>query len=126
MHTSIKKSSLISLLALGSLLAGKAFAEERMDKMWGDMKTVSIADNWATDPRAAILRDGNYGMFIHWGLYSSLEGKWDGTTFYGIGEWIKRQMRIPDADYKALAAKFNPVDFDAKAIVDLAKRSGMR
>ncbi|WP_298288886.1 alpha-L-fucosidase [Novosphingobium sp.] len=111
---------------MGSLLAGKAFAEERMDKMWGDMKTVSAQNDWETSPRAAILRDGNYGMFIHWGLYSSLEGKWDGTTFYGIGEWIKRQMKIPDAEYMALAKSFNPVDFDAKAVVSLAKRAGMR
>ena len=54
-------------------------------------------------------------MFIHWGLFSHLGGQWQDQTFYGIGEWIKRQMKISDADYMALAKEFNPTDFDARA-----------
>lgn len=94
-----------------------------MDKMWGEAGTQSDA---AESDRSALFRDGNYGMFIHWGLYSSLGGKWNDQTFYGIGEWIKRQMKIPDAEYMALAREFNPVDFDARAIARLAKEAGMK
>lgn len=72
------------------------------------------------------MRDGKYGMFIHWGLYSHLGGKWRGQDFYGIGEWIKRQMEISNEDYMAIADEFNPVDFDAKAIVATAKAAGMK
>lgn len=80
----------------------------------------------ASADKAALFRDGNYGMFIHWGLYSHLGGKWKGKTFYGIGEWIKRQMRIPDDEYKAVAKEFNPTEFDAREIVRIAKEAGMR
>jgi alpha-L-fucosidase len=76
--------------------------------------------------RAALFRDGNYGMFIHWGLYSHLGGQWQGETFYGIGEWIKRQIKISDEDYIAIAKDFNPVEFDADAIVQTAKAAGMK
>ena len=65
-------------------------------------------------------------MFIHWGLFSHLGGQWQDQTFYGIGEWIKRQMKISEADYMALAKDFNSVDFDARGITRLAKESGMK
>ena len=94
-----------------------------MDKMWGDS---SVASGIEGSERAALFRDGNYGMFIHWGLYSHLGGKWQGETFYGIGEWIKSQMKISDADYMAIAKDFNPVEFDAEAIVQTAQAAGMK
>ncbi len=98
-------------------------ADESMDKMWGDTSTKDGVEN---SPRAALMRDGKYGMFIHWGLFSGLEGKWQGKTLYGISEWIKRQMNISDADYMALAKDFNPKGFDAKEIVRTAKEAGMK
>ena len=77
---------------------------------------------------AALFDDGNYGMFIHWGLYSSLAGKWDGKTYYGIGEWIMnpRVAGIPVEEYQKTAAQFNPAEFDAPAIARLAKSAGMK
>lgn len=98
-------------------------AEPSMDKMWGDEKVRSGVES---SERAALFRDGNYGMFIHWGLYSHLGGRWKGETFYGIGEWIKRKMEIPNDEYIAEAGNFNPVDFDAKEIVRVAKEAGMK
>ncbi|CAA6677956.1 Alpha-L-fucosidase (EC [Lentimonas sp. CC19] len=94
-----------------------------MDKMWGDR---NVRVDVESSERAALFRDGNYGMFIHWGLYSQLGGEWKGETFYGIGEWIKRQMGIPTEEYMAIANDFNPVDFDANAIVATAKAAGMK
>ncbi len=76
--------------------------------------------------RTALFRDGNYGMFIHFGLYSHLGGRWQGRTFYGIGEWILRQMKIPLADYMAVAKEFNPSEFDARAVALLARQAGMK
>ena len=48
-------------------------AELSMDQMWG--ATTVKADLSSTD-RVALFRDGNYGMFIHWGIYSHLGGQW--------------------------------------------------
>ncbi len=112
-------------IVLGGILlrpASGAGAEESMDKMWGE-STVKRLD---TSDRIALFRDGNYGMFMHWGLYSHLGGKWKGETFYGIGEWIKRQMKISEADYMAVANEFHPSEFDAKAIVQTAQDAGMK
>jgi alpha-L-fucosidase len=98
-------------------------ADDSMNQMWGEAKVrVGIEK---TD-RAALFRDGNYGMFIHWGLYSHLGGQWHDQTFYGIGEWIKRQMKIPDDQYMAVAKEFNPTEFNARQFARLAKDAGMK
>jgi alpha-L-fucosidase len=117
------KHTIHGLLAVVSMMFVTARAEESMDQMWGDSKVKAGIEK--TD-RAALFRDGNYGMFIHWGLFSHLGGQWKDQTFYGIGEWIKRQMKIPDAEYMALAKEFNPTEFDARGIAKLAKAAGMK
>ena len=70
--------------------------------------------------------EARFGMFIHWGLYAVPAGVWKGKEIPGIGEWIMRRAQIPVAEYEKLAAKFNPVQFDAKEWVRLAKQAGMR
>jgi len=71
-------------------------------------------------------KDAKYGMFIHWGLYSALAGKYNGKENPGIGEWIMKRMNIPVAEYEALAKDFNPVNFDAEEWVQIAKDAGMK
>jgi len=78
------------------------------------------------DARMAWWREARFGMFIHWGLYSIPAGTWDGKRVGFIGEWIMNSASIPVADYKALAPQFNPTDFNAHAIVSLAKAAGMK
>ena len=98
---------------------------QKMDRLWGEQ----AAQFGAKDASAAkLFRDGNYAMFIHWGLYSNLGGKWKGKTYYGIGEWLMNQNMadIPVEEYMETAKSFNPVDFDAEAIVNLAKAAGMK
>jgi hypothetical protein len=36
--------------------------------------------------RGEWFKDAKYAMFVHWGSYSALGGKWQGKTYYGIGE----------------------------------------
>lgn len=76
----------------------------------------------------ARFEDGNYAMFIHFGLYSQLEGVWNGKTYFGNAEWIMNgnQAGIPVDEYMALASGFNPSEFDAEEIVRLAKDAGMK
>jgi alpha-L-fucosidase len=71
---------------------------------------------------------GNYAMFIHWGLYSNLADVWNGKTYYGAGEWLmNKYMAGADRyEYMATAKTFNPSDFDAMKIAQLAKDAGMK
>jgi alpha-L-fucosidase len=78
------------------------------------------------DPRLDWWRDARYGMFIHWGLYAIPAGVWRGQAVPGIGEWIMKHAQIPVREYEQLAAQFNPVHFDAAAIVRLAKQAGQK
>lgn len=70
--------------------------------------------------RLQAFREAKFGMFIHWGPYSiaSVEASW---PIMRPGNW-----GISEADYRALPARFNPAQFDARAWVRLAKAAGQR
>lgn len=70
--------------------------------------------------------DANYGMFIHFGLYSQLGGVWKEDTIDGYSEWIQSTADIASQEYAMLTHTFNPVDFDADFIVKTAKAAGMK
>jgi alpha-L-fucosidase len=78
------------------------------------------------DPRLDWWREARFGMFIHWGLYAILAGRWKGEAIPGIGEWIMERARIPVREYEPLAKQFNPTKFDAAAWVSLARRAGQK
>ncbi|MBN2311657.1 MAG: alpha-L-fucosidase [Candidatus Hydrogenedentes bacterium] len=71
------------------------------------------------DPRqaaAAWFREAEFGLFMHYGLYSLL----------ARGEWVMLKERIPVGEYAKLKARFTAERFDADAITDLALAAGMR
>ena len=39
--------------------------------------------------------EAKFGMFIHWGVYSRLEGAWNGESIPVYAEHIKRTAEIP-------------------------------
>lgn len=105
--------------------ASQIFAQQQMDKMWGEqqVKTASLKNE-----HGHMFEWGNYAMFIHWGLFSHLGNVWNGKTYYGIGEWMM-DVNMANADkneYKAVARSFNPTNFDALKIAQLAKDAGMK
>ena len=61
-------------------------------------------------------QDDKFGMFIHWGLSSTL----------GNGEWVMNNRNIKIEDYSRMIRAFNPVDFDAAQWVSTAKNAGMK
>ncbi|MBQ7346569.1 MAG: alpha-L-fucosidase [Clostridia bacterium] len=71
-------------------------------------------------------KDAKYGLFIHWGLYAIPGGEWEGRLAPHGTEWLMRNLQVPLADYKKLAERFNPVDFDPYYYVRKAKRWGMK
>ncbi|MEU8954809.1 alpha-L-fucosidase [Streptomyces sp. NPDC048518] len=90
--------------------------------------TDHAADDPFTADRTNWFRQDRFGMFIHFGAYSNLEGEYrrpDGTTCRDA-EWIKRQCAIPLDAYEKQAQQFDPADFDAKAVVRAARDAGMR
>lgn len=78
------------------------------------------------DERLAWWRDARFGMFIHFGLYSTPAGTWDGKPVGGVGEWLLQNARIdPIAYEKTLLPQFNPSKFDAREWARIAKDAGM-
>ena len=78
------------------------------------------------DQRMQWWREARFGMFIHWGLYAVPAGEYNGKRSDRIGEWIMEWANIPRADYEKFATQFNPVKFDAKEWVRIAKNAGMK
>ncbi len=113
----------LAALILGGLVEGADV--QQMDEMWGEQVMKLKA---ADAERGQLFEEGNYAMFIHWGLYSHIGNLYKGKSYYGIGEWImnRRMANIPVDEYKALAAEFNPVKFNADEIATLAKEAGMK
>ena len=80
-------------------------------------------------------KEAKFGMFIHWGLYSILEGTYNGhtmpdTTFpqgnSWYAEWIKPRLEVPDDYYNGLINEFNPINYDPDFWVREAANAGMK
>ena len=78
------------------------------------------------DARMAWWRDARFGMFIHWGVFSVPAGVYKGETFPGPSEYLMGNAKIPVGEYKEFAKGFTASNYDADAIVRLAKQAGMK
>lgn len=81
----------------------------------------------ARDKRMKWWRDGKFGMFIHYGLYSGLGGVVNNKNYEGCVEWIQMQSGLDSASYVSAALpKFKPESGKAEEWVKLAKESGCK
>ena len=77
-------------------------------------------------PRHQWFYEAQYGMMVHWGLYSLLGGEYRGKRVTGYAEWIQSRMVIPVREYETLTRAFDPVYFDADSWIRLARDAGMK
>lgn len=111
------RNTLVISSLLTALITCTAFAQAPT------IKQESLADY---NKRMAWFAEAEYGMFIHFGLYSQLGGIWKDKTVGGYAEWIQSKASIPVKEYETLLKTFNPVKFDADVIVSAAKKAGMK
>ncbi len=77
------------------------------------------------EQRLAWWREARFGLFIHWGPVS-LKGTEIGWSRGGERRGTGGTGTIPVEVYDNLYKQFNPVKFDAKEWVDMAKATGMK
>ena len=78
------------------------------------------------DSRMEWWRDATFGMFIHWGAYAVPAGSYNGKEYGRIGEWIMHSANIPIPEYEKFVKQFNPIQFNAKEWVAVAKKAGIK
>jgi alpha-L-fucosidase len=80
----------------------------------------------AHEQRLAWWRDAKFGMFVHWGVYSTLGNEYKGRKGGTYAEHIQRVLKIPIPEYRReVAGIFNPTNFDADLWIRTAKQAGM-
>lgn len=120
--------ALLAVTAPAVSAAPPAAPAGRVAAAAGGPGTNHAVDDPFTSERTSWYRQDKFGMFIHFGAYSNLEGAYtrpDGSVCENA-EWIMRQCAIPKEAYEKQAASFDPAQFDAKAVVKAAKDAGQR
>ncbi len=113
------KKLLILLILISIAMIGFSQETDELQKKWQQMNST----------KAILYKEFNdlkFGMFIHWGAYSTLGGIWKGKQIPGLGEWVMYHGQITRDEYKEVCKKFNPVGFNADEWVKLAKDAGMK
>jgi len=71
--------------------------------------------------------DAKFGAFIHFGVYSMLEGEYQGRgSGFRYSEWVQFSGKIPCAEYRELAKSFNPSKFNANEWATTFKEAGIK
>ena len=102
---------------------GKERDQQAIDEARQGWWTASMRNH---DQRIEWWREAKFGMFIHWGVYSTAGGEWKGKKVSGYAEHLMRKEKISRTEYLQLANIFNPVKFNADEWVRTAKQAGMK
>ena len=63
----------VTIAAIGLWNISSIAQTKPMNEMWGESK---VSVDALKAGRGKLFDEGNFGMFIHWGLFSHLGGKW--------------------------------------------------
>jgi alpha-L-fucosidase len=111
-------ASLLAVVMCATAVSAAAPPVNQPHALGGPRPDASTIEQWQAR---------KFGLFIHFGLYSMLGGEWQGKRIdKGYSEQILANAPLPGDQYAAMAATFDPVKFDADAIVALAKAAGMK
>ena len=137
-HTLLTCTALLLALFAGSSFTGDAKSTTKSHDEEGIEGTDAPATSgpemewWRDsmknrDARLVWWREARFGMFVHWGVWAPLGGKFhDQDNGGAYSEHVQRQLRIPIPVYlKEVASTFNPTNFDADAWIRAAKDAGM-
>ena len=73
-------------------------------------------DRAAYEQRISWFQSARFGLFLHFGLYSTP----------ARGEWVRSDEQMPESEYLPFFDSFSPTHFDAKAWARAAKQAGMK
>lgn len=114
----VQSSAPAALLSLAAPSLAGAFAPASAPSLGAASPATRSAD------KMQWWREARFGMFVHFGIYSTLAGEWNGRTDYG--EWIRNNAKIPLELYDTFLERFNPTAFDADRLAALAAAAGMK
>jgi len=114
------KSKFLSFMLAGTLLAAGSNAPSQSPAPYAN------ETKQQRDARLQWWREARFGMFIHWGLFTVMDGIHKGRKAPGNGEWAMPQLEIPVAEYKEYAKQFNPIKYDPESWVLMAKNAGAK
>ncbi len=127
MVTSIKlKITNLAIIPAMAMVLMLNAAETEAPAMLGQPPTKLVETPTQRGKRMQWFNEARFGMFIHWGLYSVPAGEWQGKSTPDTAEWILEKGKIPVSEYEKFAAQFNPVKFNAREWVRMAKNAGMK
>ena len=119
--TALTGAALLGPSVLGNLACGRA-------KTRVPSYLKGYEDLYAVDSRKAAIKyfsEAKFGLFIHYGLYSLLEGHWKGEHSRPA-EWVQLRGKIRVKEYEKLADRFTAEKFDADFITDIVLNAGMK
>jgi len=104
----------------------------QVNSLSGQSQTLKAESLEDYNARMKWFADAQYGLFIHFGLYSMLGGEWkdkriatEGKGGRVYSEWIMGTLSIDREEYAQLAKEPNPSEFDAERLISAAKEAGM-
>ena len=91
--------------------------------------TTIFAQQSEKEKRMEWFSDARFGMFLHWGVYSTFGGEWNGVDHGkemggASAEWIYLRADIPKKDYEQAAYNFNPVNYNPSEWLEWLKMLG--
>jgi alpha-L-fucosidase len=123
----------VLLICLGALASQAQEAAKSPNQPTGDVSfEYRFDDSLKQTPDSLArqelwFRDAKFGAFIHFGVYSTLEGEYAGRgNGFRYSEWIQISAQMSAKEYHAVAKTFNPVEFNADEWAKTFKDCGIK